>query len=72
MSVSGDYLQSYRRDGYATVRGFFEKAEVPAIGEAADQLHAEGVEHSRSFRHGNLFYNVTPVEGGEPLVHMVQ
>ena len=67
-----DYLESYRREGYAIVRGFFGPDEVEEIAEAADQLYAEGVDHGRSFRHGNLFYNVTPVENGEPLVRMVQ
>jgi hypothetical protein len=62
----------YRRDGYAIVRGFFAPDEIPAIGVAIDQVHAEGVRHGRSFRHGNLFYNVAPAEGGEPLVRMVQ
>jgi ectoine hydroxylase-related dioxygenase (phytanoyl-CoA dioxygenase family) len=70
--VSGDYLESYRRDGYAIVRRFFDAGEIEAIGAALDQLYVEGVRHGRSFRHGNLFYNVTPVEGGEPLVRMVQ
>jgi ectoine hydroxylase-related dioxygenase (phytanoyl-CoA dioxygenase family) len=39
---------------------------------ATDQLHAEGVAHGRSFRHGNLFYNVAQGAAGEPLVRMVQ
>lgn len=68
----GDYAETYRREGYAIVRGFFSPDEVEAIGEASDQLYREGVTHGRSFRHGNLFYNVTPVEDGEPLVRMVQ
>lgn len=70
--MSADCLESYKRDGYAIVRGFFDADEVAAIAVAADQIHAEGVRHGRSFRHGNLFYNVTPVPDGEPLVRMVQ
>src|SRR6476659_5620301 len=69
---SSDYVADYRRDGYAIVRGLFSADEIAAIGAAVDQVHAEGVAHGRSFRHGNLFYNVTPVEGGDPLVRMVQ
>ena len=36
------------------------------------QLHAEGVANGRSFRHGNLFYNVAAGAEGEPLVRMAQ
>ncbi|HEX8215788.1 MAG TPA: phytanoyl-CoA dioxygenase family protein [Allosphingosinicella sp.] len=70
--MSGDYLKSYRRHGYAIVRGFFDSDGIKALVVAADELCAEGVAHGRSFRHGNLFYNVTPVPDGEPLVRMVQ
>jgi len=54
------------------LRGFFAPGEVAEIGVAIDQIHAEGVAHGRSFRHGNLFYNVAPRESAEPLVRMVQ
>lgn len=66
-------LAHYWREGYAVVRGFFGVDELDEISSAADQLYAEGVAHSRSFRHGNLFYNVArESEQGEPLVRMVQ
>jgi hypothetical protein len=67
-----DLLQQYRRDGFVILHGVFSPAEIASIAAATDQLHAEGVAYGRSFRHGNLFYNVAPVEGGEPLVRMVQ
>lgn len=66
-------LARYWRDGYAIVRGFFSADEIERIGEALDQLYAEGVAHGRSFRHGNLFYNVARKdEASDPLVRMVQ
>lgn len=65
-------ITDYWREGYSIVRGLFSAAEVDEIAAAADQVHAEGVEHGRSFRHGNLFYNVAAGEGGDPLVRMVQ
>jgi ectoine hydroxylase-related dioxygenase (phytanoyl-CoA dioxygenase family) len=65
-------LADYWRDGYAVVRGFMGAEEIAEIGAALDQLHAEGVRHGRSFRHGNLFYNVAKGRGGEPFVRMVQ
>jgi hypothetical protein len=64
-----DHVAQYRRDGYAIVRGLFTADEMRTIGAAADQVHAEGVRHGRSFRHGNLFYNVA---GDPPEVRMVQ
>jgi ectoine hydroxylase-related dioxygenase (phytanoyl-CoA dioxygenase family) len=67
-----DLAARYRRDGYAIVRAVFDAAEIEAIGTAIDEVHSEGVRHGRSFRHGNLFYNVSAGPGGEPLVRMVQ
>lgn len=71
MAYDSDYVARYRRDGYAIVRGLFTPAEVEGIGAAADQVRSEGVRHGRSFRHGNLFYNVADDTAG-PQVRMVQ
>ncbi len=65
-------LGKYLREGYAIVRGFFSRSEINSIATAIDQLHAEGVEHGRCFRHGNLFYNIARDGAGDPLVRMVQ
>ena len=70
--MNSDHATYYRREGYAVVRGLFTPSEVAAIGAAADQVHAEGMRHGRSFRHGNLFYNVGTDESGAPQVRMVQ
>lgn len=67
-----EYLTEFLRDGYAVIRGVFSPEEIDSIGAAADQIHAEGVAHGRSFRHGNLFYNVVQTAGGEPRVRMAQ
>ncbi|HYD12689.1 MAG TPA: phytanoyl-CoA dioxygenase family protein [Allosphingosinicella sp.] len=69
---SSAWVEDYLRDGYAIVRGLFSPDEIAAIGAAVDQVHAEGVAHGRSFRHGNLFYNVEPSDDGPPQVRMVQ
>jgi len=69
---SSAYVADYARDGYAIVRNFFSPGEIAAIGAAIDQVHDEGVAYGRSFRHGNLFYNVAPQEDGPPQVRMVQ
>ena len=66
------YVADYAREGYAIVRNLFSPAEIAAVGAAIDEVHAEGVAHGRSFRHGNLFYNVQPDGAGSPQVRMVQ
>jgi ectoine hydroxylase-related dioxygenase (phytanoyl-CoA dioxygenase family) len=65
-------LAQYWRDGYAVVRGFLDRREIPEIAAALDQLYAEGVAHGRCFRHGNLFYNVARDGDGEAFTRMVQ
>jgi ectoine hydroxylase-related dioxygenase (phytanoyl-CoA dioxygenase family) len=67
-----DYIASFESEGYAVIRGLFAPHEIDAIAAAADRIYAEGVAHGRSFRHGNLFYNVASSAQGEPLVRMVQ
>ena len=64
--------EHFWQEGYAIVRGLFSPAEVAQIAAATDQLYAEGVAHGRSFRHGNLYYDVPAGAEGEPLVRMVQ
>ena len=68
-----DTLQAdYARDGYVVLRGMFSPKEIAGIGAAIDRVHEEGVRHGRSFRHGNLFYNIAPDASGTPLVRMAQ
>jgi ectoine hydroxylase-related dioxygenase (phytanoyl-CoA dioxygenase family) len=64
--------EHFWREGYAIVRGLFSRAEIDEIAGATDRLYDEGVAHGRSFRHGNLFYDVASGADGEPLVRMVQ
>ena len=68
MRDDSDHVEHYRRMGYAVLREVFSPEEIGKIAAAADQLHSEAVRHGRSFRHGNLFYNVGP----GPEVRMVQ
>ena len=69
---SGDYVADYRRNGYAILRRLFDAEEIRAIGAAIDQVHQEAASHGRSYRHGNLFYNVASSPEGEPVVRMAQ
>lgn len=72
-SETCNLIAQYKRNGFAIVRGFFSPSEVRTIAAAVDRVHAEGVAHGRSFRHGNLFYNVVPAtEDAAPRVRMAQ
>jgi len=62
----------YARNGYVIVRGMFGPEEIAEIGRAIDEVHEEAIAHGRSFRHGNLFYNIAPDDSGTPLVRMAQ
>ena len=68
--VLDEHVAAFLSDGYAIVRNFFSEDEIAAIAAATDQLYDEGRAHGRSFRHGNLFYNVAG--GDDPVVRMVQ
>jgi ectoine hydroxylase-related dioxygenase (phytanoyl-CoA dioxygenase family) len=54
-----DYLASYRRDGFAVIRGVFRAAEVAEIAAAFDAVRAAGLRHARSFRDRNLLYRLS-------------
>lgn len=72
MTTPDTIRSDYARDGYVILRGLFGRDEIAEIGKAIDAVHAEGVAHGRSFRHGNLFYNIAPDANGTPLVRMAQ
>ena len=64
-------LEHYWCEGYAVVRGLFLPDEIAKIAAATDQLYAEALEHGRSFRHGNLFYDIAR-QKDEAFVRMAQ
>jgi ectoine hydroxylase-related dioxygenase (phytanoyl-CoA dioxygenase family) len=68
----GEHVRHYWEHGYAIIRGLFAADEIERIAAATDQVYAEGAAHGRSFRHGNLFYNVAAQADGEPFVRMAQ
>jgi len=67
-----EHIQRYWNDGYAIIRGLFAPDEIERIAAATDEVYAEGAAHGRSFRHGNLFYNVAAQSDSEPFVRMAQ
>ena len=52
------HVHVYREQGFAVVRGVFAAAEVAELRDAFDRIWAEGMQHPRSFRHGNVFFRV--------------
>lgn len=54
------HVKSYRRWGYAVIKGVFAPDKIRELGSAFDRLYAEGLTHPKSFRHGNLLFRVAP------------
>lgn len=63
--------RTYGEQGYAVARGLFTPDEVAAIAALAETVRAEALAHGRSFRHGNLFYNIARTPAG-PALRMAQ
>ena len=72
MTTPDNLKADYARNGYVIVRGMLGPEEIAEIGRAIDEVHEEAIAHGRSFRHGNLFYNIAPDDSGTPLVRMAQ
>lgn len=70
--MTSDYLDHYRQHGYALAKGVFGADEVAEMAEAFDRVYAEGLSHGKSFRHGNVFYRVTPDPNLGRVVRYVQ
>jgi ectoine hydroxylase-related dioxygenase (phytanoyl-CoA dioxygenase family) len=56
--VGSDYIQEYREQGFAVVRGLFRAEEVAAMAAAFDRIRAEGLQHRSSYRHQNVFFRL--------------
>src|SRR5512132_532390 len=52
------HVRDFRRDGYAVVRRVFDPAEITDLAAAFDRIRQDGLDHPRSFRHGNVFFRV--------------
>lgn len=70
--MSDPCLDRFREDGFAIVKGLFNTEEVAAMATAFDRVYAEGLAHRRSFRHQNVFFNVSHDDSLGPIVRMVQ
>ncbi len=51
-----DHLASYAQNGFAVVKGVFAPREAAELAREFDRMKAEGMQHPRTFRHGNMLY----------------
>src|SRR3546814_6891465 len=49
-AMADAYLEDYREQGFAVVRGVFALAEMREMAEAFDRVYAQGMAHRASFR----------------------
>jgi len=70
--VSKQYLEQYREQGFAIVRGVFAADDLAVLRDAFDEVYAEGLCHSRSYRHQNVFFSVMEDAHLGKIVRMVQ
>jgi ectoine hydroxylase-related dioxygenase (phytanoyl-CoA dioxygenase family) len=66
------YLEQYRAQGYAVVKGVLAPAEVRELEDAFDRVYREGLRHPRSFRHQNVLFRIAEDARLGRIVRMVQ
>jgi ectoine hydroxylase-related dioxygenase (phytanoyl-CoA dioxygenase family) len=72
ITLTGEHVAQYRRDGYAILRGVFSPAEVAEMAGAFNRFYAEGRKHPKSYRHGNLFYRIASDPAHGRVLRLVQ
>ncbi len=70
--MSNDHIDHYREHGCAVVKGVFTSDEVEELAHAFDRIYTQGLNHGRSFRHGNTFYKVSDDAALGPVMRMMQ
>lgn len=70
--MAADYIDAYRSEGFAIVRGVFPRSEIEALGREAERIRADAARLGASYRHGNVLYIVQKDERGQPLLRFVQ
>jgi ectoine hydroxylase-related dioxygenase (phytanoyl-CoA dioxygenase family) len=54
--------EQYREEGYALVRQFIDGDEVQRLKAESDRMYEQGMTHPRTWRHGNLAFEILPEE----------
>jgi ectoine hydroxylase-related dioxygenase (phytanoyl-CoA dioxygenase family) len=70
--MSDSYLDTFKKDGYAVVKGLFSEREVADIAVAFDRVYAEAVAHERSYRRQNVFFSIANDDALGRIVRMAQ
>ena len=52
--------EQYREEGFALVRQFIDGDDVLRMKAESDRVYAEALKHPRTWRHGNLSYEILP------------
>ena len=55
-----DYIEHYQEQGYAVIRGVFGSRDIGELAEAFDRVYVRAIAHRTSFRHQNVFFQITP------------
>ena len=67
-----DYLTRFHRDGFAVIRGVFGRQDLSALSDAFDRVKSEGMRLKGSFRHQNVFFQLSRDESLGRTLRMVQ
>lgn len=67
-----DHVRQFGEYGYAVVRGVFDAGEVAELSAAFDRIYAAGMRHPRSFRHGNVLYQISEDPALGRIMRMMQ
>src|SRR5215813_4695595 len=70
--MAPDHVIHYQRQGYAVVKGVFAPDQVAELAAAFDRLHAQALQHPKSYRHGNLLYRLGRDANLGRIVRLVQ
>lgn len=69
-TMTQDYVEAFRENGFAIIRGFLPIEAVGEIAAAADRMVARAKAHHATYCHGNLRYEIVqdPALGGPVLM----
>ena len=54
--------EQYREEGYAVLRQFVDGDDLAELQRETARIYAEGLKHPRTWRHGNLSFEILPEE----------
>jgi len=67
-----DYLDHFREQGFAVVRGVFRPDEIAELAAAFDRLYQQGLDLGASYRHQNTLFRLARDRNLGPIVRLVQ